>query len=93
MPPSTGGSTRAQFTGDASEPAQEIRLNRVSRRATADDPDTSRRAVELAVEMLNECIDDMAEKSAAIAEKWATGVVPIADTMAYSTDLASQAGD
>ena len=38
--------------------------------------------------MLNECIDDMAVKSAAIAEKWATGAVPIADTMAYTTDLA-----
>jgi hypothetical protein len=50
--------------------------------------DTSRRAVELAVEMLNECIDDMAKNSAAIATKWANGAVPIADTMAYTTDLA-----
>jgi hypothetical protein len=54
------------------------------------DTDPSRRAVELAVEMVNECIDDMSEKSAAIAAKWASGVLPIAETMTYSADLAAR---
>ncbi len=89
VPPSTGGSTRAQFTGGASEPAREISTEPGQpAQQPPTGPDTSRRAVELAVKMLNECIDDMAVKSAAIAEKWATGVAPIADTMAYTTDLA-----
>jgi hypothetical protein len=52
--------------------------------------DPTSRAVALAVDMLNECIDDMSEKSAAIAAKWATGAVPIAETMTYTTDLAAR---
>jgi hypothetical protein len=51
-------------------------------------PDVSRRAVVLAVDMLNECLDDMSTKSAAIAAKWATGAIPIEETIAYSSDLA-----
>jgi hypothetical protein len=51
-------------------------------------PDLSRRAVVLAVDMLNDCIDDMSTKSAAIAAKWASGAVPIEETIAYSSDLA-----
>jgi hypothetical protein len=54
------------------------------------DTDASRRAVELAVEMVNEYIDDMSEKGAAIAAKWASGVVPIAETMTFSADLAAR---
>ena len=53
-----------------------------------DSGDPSRRAVTLAVDMLNECIDDMSKKSAAIAAKWATGVVPIAESMSFSSDMA-----
>ena len=40
--------------------------------------------------MLNECIDDMSKKSAALAAKWATGVVPVAETMSYTADLAAR---
>jgi hypothetical protein len=82
-PPSASGPAQ-----ETDKPAQET--GKPAQAAPAVDTDTSRRAVELAVEMLNECIDDMAEKSAAIAAKWASGVVPIAETMAYSTDLASR---
>ena len=52
-------------------------------------PDTSRRAVVLAVDMVNECIDDMSTKTAAIAAKWATGTVPIAEMI----DLQRRIGD
>lgn len=51
-------------------------------------PDPSRRAVEVAIEMANECIDHMSAKSAAIAAKLAAGQVPIEETIAYGTDLA-----
>jgi hypothetical protein len=51
-------------------------------------PDPSRRAVKIAVDMANECIDDMSTKSAAIAAKWAAGQVPIEETIAYGADLA-----
>jgi hypothetical protein len=82
-PPSASGPAQ-----ETDKPAQET--GKSAQAAPAVDTDNSRRAVELAVEMLNECIDDMAEKSAAIAAKWASGTVPIAETMAYSTDLASR---
>jgi hypothetical protein len=52
--------------------------------------DPTSQAVALAVSMLNDCIDDMSEKSAAIAAKWATGVVPVAETMTYAADLAAR---
>ncbi len=52
--------------------------------------DPGRSAVEVAVDMLNECIDDMSQQSAAIANKWATGAVPIAETMNFSADLAAR---
>jgi hypothetical protein len=51
-------------------------------------PDVSGRAVVLAVDMLNECVNDMSAKSAAIAAKWATGAIPIEETIAYTSDLA-----
>jgi hypothetical protein len=54
------------------------------------EPDTSRRAVELAVEMVNECIDDMSGKSAAVAAKWATGTVPIAEMITLNTEFAAR---
>jgi hypothetical protein len=50
----------------------------------------SRRAVELAVEMVNEYIDDMSEKSAAVAAKWATGTVPIAEMITLNAELAAR---
>ena len=56
----------------------------------ADGGDPSRRAVALAVDMLNECIDDMSKTSAALAAQWATGVVPIAETMTFTADLAAR---
>ncbi|HET9875641.1 MAG TPA: hypothetical protein VFQ37_07720 [Mycobacterium sp.] len=56
----------------------------------ADGGDATKRAVALAVGMVNECIDDMSKQSAALAAKWATGVAPIAETMAYTADLAAR---
>jgi hypothetical protein len=53
-------------------------------------PDTSRRAVELAVEMVNECVADMSEKSAAMAAKWATGTVPIAEMIELNAEFTAR---
>lgn len=82
-PPVPSGSSQppADSTQPPADPAQPT---------PADDADTSRRAVVLAVDMLDECIDDMSKKSAAIAAKWATGVVPIAETMTFTADLAAR---
>jgi hypothetical protein len=52
--------------------------------------DPTSRAVALAVQMANECIDEMSKKSAAIAAKWANGVVPVAETITYTADLANR---
>jgi hypothetical protein len=46
--------------------------------------------VALAVSMLNECIDDMSKMSAAVAAKWATGVVPVAETITYTANVANR---
>jgi hypothetical protein len=54
------------------------------------EPDASRRVVELAVEMVNECIDDMSGKSAAVAAKWATGTVPIAEMITLNAEFAAR---
>lgn len=56
--------------------------------AECGDPTSS--ALALAVEMVNECIDEMSKKSAAIAAKWATGAVPVAETMTHTADLAAR---
>ena len=56
--------------------------------AECGDPISS--AVTLAVEMANECMDEMSKKSAAIAAKWASGVVPVAETITYTADLANR---
>ncbi|WP_428340383.1 hypothetical protein [Mycobacterium sp.] len=53
-------------------------------------PDTSRRAVELAVEMVNECVDDMSEKTAAVAAKWASGTVPIAEMIELNAEFTAR---
>jgi hypothetical protein len=55
-----------------------------------DGGDTTTQAVTVAVDMLNECIDDMSKKSAAIAAKWATGKAPIAESVAFNVDLATR---
>lgn len=52
--------------------------------------DPSGSAVQVAIDMLNECIDDMSQQSAAIANMWATGAVPIAETMTFTTNLAAR---
>jgi hypothetical protein len=52
--------------------------------------DTSRRAAELAVEMVNECIEDMSEKSATIAAKWSTGTVPIAEMIELNAEFTAR---
>jgi hypothetical protein len=52
--------------------------------------DPSGNAVEVAVCMLNECIDDMSQQSAAIANLWATGAVPIAESMTFTANLAAR---
>lgn len=55
-----------------------------------DNGDPAGRAMTLAVNMLNECIDDLSKKSASLAGKWATGAMPIAETMTYSADVAAR---
>jgi hypothetical protein len=52
--------------------------------------DISSRAVTLAVEMLNDCIADTSEQSAAIASKWATGTAPIEETVKFGLQLAER---
>ncbi|HEY2088159.1 MAG TPA: hypothetical protein VGH54_19355 [Mycobacterium sp.] len=52
--------------------------------------DPTGRAVALAVDMLNDCIDDMSKKSAALAAQWATGTMPVAETMSFTADLAAR---
>lgn len=66
-------------TGGSTQPGQ-----------PADDGDPSRRAVALAVDMLNECIEDMSKVSAALAAKWAAGKMPVAETMSYTADVAAR---
>jgi hypothetical protein len=56
--------------------------------ATGADPTSL--AVALAVQMANECIDEMSKKSAAIAAKWASGVVPVAETISYTADMTAR---
>ena len=55
-----------------------------------DGGDPASQAVALAVEMANECIDDMSQQIATIAAKWASGVVPVAETITYTADLANR---
>ena len=40
--------------------------------------------------MLNECMDDMSKMSAALAAKWASGKMPVAETMSYTADVAAR---
>jgi hypothetical protein len=44
----------------------------------------------VAVEMVNEYIDDMSGKSAAVAAKWATGTVPIAEMITLNAEFAAR---
>ena len=53
-----------------------------------EETDVGRRAVTVAVEMLDECIGDMSEKSAALAAKWSAGAAPIDASMQFAADLA-----
>lgn len=50
----------------------------------------SRRAVEVAADMLTDCMDDFSTKSTAIAGKWATGNVPITESIALSAEFAAR---
>ncbi|OBJ33197.1 hypothetical protein A5631_06965 [Mycolicibacter heraklionensis] len=52
--------------------------------------DTAQHAVKLAVEMANQCIDDMSGRSAALAAKWATGAMPLEESLTFATDLAAR---
>jgi hypothetical protein len=40
--------------------------------------------------MVNECIDDMSEKSAAVAAKWASGTVPVAEMITLNAEFAAR---
>jgi hypothetical protein len=46
--------------------------------------------VALAVNMLNECINDMSTMSAALSAKWASGAMPVAETMSYTANVAAR---
>lgn len=47
----------------------------------------SRRAITLAVEMANECIDEFTKKSNTVANKMTTGKVPIAEMIALNSEF------
>jgi hypothetical protein len=53
-------------------------------------PDPTQHAVTVAVEMLNECIDEMSKRSAALAAKWAGGVPPVEESIAFAADLTAR---
>lgn len=55
--------------------------------APAGDGDFGRRAVLLAADMLNECAAEMSQRSAALAEKWATGDVRLDESVRFAADL------
>ncbi|MCT7658124.1 hypothetical protein [Mycobacterium deserti] len=48
----------------------------------------SRRAITLAVEMANECIEDFSKRSTSVAAKMATGTMPISEMVALNTEFA-----
>ena len=48
----------------------------------------SRRAITVAVEMANECIDEFSKKSTSVAGKMSTGTMPIAEMIALNTEFA-----
>ena len=75
---------------DPSTPTGVSGSTRPAQPAACGDADPASSAVALAVEMANECIDEMSKKGAAIAAKWATGVVPVAETITYTADLANR---
>jgi hypothetical protein len=47
----------------------------------------SRRAITLAVEMANECIEEFSKKSTAVAAKMATGTMPVTEMIALNTEF------
>ncbi|KLO30077.1 hypothetical protein ABW16_07410 [Mycolicibacter heraklionensis] len=53
-------------------------------------PDPTQRAVAVAIEMLNECIDEMSQRSAALAAKCAGGVPPVEESIAFAADLTAR---
>jgi hypothetical protein len=75
----TGASGYASGASGSTQPGQSV---------VGGDP--TGHAVALAVEMVNECIDDMSKISAALAAKWATGVAPVAETVTYTADFAAR---
>ncbi len=40
--------------------------------------------------MVNECVDDMSEKSAAVAAKWASGKVPITEMIELNAEFTAR---
>ncbi|MEB3030870.1 hypothetical protein [[Mycobacterium] nativiensis] len=53
-------------------------------------PDPTQRAVTLAIEMLNDCIDEMSQRSASLAAKWAGGAPPVEESITFAADLAAR---
>jgi hypothetical protein len=47
----------------------------------------SRRAITLAVEMANECIEEFSKKSTTVAAKMATGTMPVTEMIALNTEF------
>jgi hypothetical protein len=50
----------------------------------------SRRAILLAVDMANECIDDFTKKSTSVANKMATGTMPVPEMITLYTEFAAR---
>lgn len=54
------------------------------------EPDPTQRAITVAIEMLNECIDEMSQRSAALATKYASGVIPVEESIGFAADLTAR---
>ncbi len=54
------------------------------------EPDPTQRAITVAIEMLDECIDEMSQRSAALAAKYASGVPPVEESIAFAADLTAR---
>jgi len=53
-------------------------------------PDPTQRAIAVAIEMLNDCIDEMSQRGAALAAKYASGVPPVEESIAFAADLTAR---
>ncbi|MGZ3471352.1 MAG: hypothetical protein ACXVA6_15390 [Isosphaeraceae bacterium] len=77
--PASGGTATSQGEPSTPSPGTDT---------PSDGTRPSRRAIELAVEMATECIDEFSKKSTSVTSKMATGTMPIPEMIALNTELA-----